>query len=501
MSRGIRVFFFLLLATLPPLFVLALLEAVGQPITSGLGRGTTFLIVAGFGVLWAGIVTLFAARAIGEEVRDLLHLAERGLSPDAEAGPNDDPASAAHRRLTSAIEERNRQLAELVERLRKAPISDDAETVAHAMVAAARSVTGNPTWTLVVLGPSNSTLGPAVYADAPDATEQLTELHYWAASSGDDPGRPRLADGPWGSFMVVPVDAADPGLHALLLSPWEGRPGPSNIEVNLLELLGGQAGAAIEHAMLYGELRTRTDQLDRMAAIQTDFLRGVTHDLQTPLTSIGALAAELQQKATADTAARDDLEMIAYQADRLRRMVSQLLVASRLEVGALQPRQEVFRMQPIVERTWRALRADRPFAINVSGPEFLAVADPDRTEQVLWALLDNAVKYSPAGSPISVEIAAREARSNELRVKVAIIDRGVGMDDETAAHAFDQFYRAAAARVQAPDGSGVGLFAARGLIRAMGGTLRHERGAAGETRVVFDIPAEPIEEASTRPTQ
>ncbi len=475
--------------------MLGILELVGQPIIDGLGRGTSFLIVAGFAAVWAGVVTLFASRSIGDEVRDLLDLAERGLSPDAEAGHGDDPASTPQRRLTATIEERNRQLAELVERLRRAPISDDAETVARATVAAARSVTANPTWMLVVLGPSESALAPAVYGGELDAPAQLAELHFWAASSGDDPSRPRLVDGPWGRFMVVPVDAADSGLRALLLSPWEGRAAPSNTEINLLELMGGHAAAAIEHAMLYAELRTRTDQLDRMAAVQTDFLRGVTHDLQTPLTSIGALAAELQEKPDTDAIARVDLQTIAYQADRLRRMVSQLLVVSRLEVGAVQPRQEVFRLEPIIQRTWHALRADRPFSVSTNGPEFLAVADADRIEQVLWALLDNAVKYSPPGSPIAVEIGSRRAPNGELRARVTVVDRGAGMDDETAAHAFDQFYRAPAARAEAPDGSGVGLYAASGLIRAMDGSLRFERGADGETRIIFETPAEPIQEA------
>ena len=86
-------------------------------------------------------------------------------------------------------------------------------------------------------------------------------------------------------------------------------------------------------------------------------------------------------------------------------MVSQLLVASRLEAGAFTPQQEVFAVPPLIERTWEALRADRPFELVVEGAAHLAVADPDRLEQVLWALFDNAVKYSPAGSPIDVRIA------------------------------------------------------------------------------------------------
>jgi signal transduction histidine kinase len=74
-----------------------------------------------------------------------------------------------------------------------------------------------------------------------------------------------------------------------------------------------------------------------MAAVQTDFLRGITHDLQTPLTSIRAVANELQQSKGLDATGRADLETIAQQADRLRRMVGQLLAVSRLEVGALTP--------------------------------------------------------------------------------------------------------------------------------------------------------------------
>ena len=81
-------------------------------------------------------------------------------------------------------------------------------------------------------------------------------------------------------------------------------------------------------------------------------------------------------------------------------MVSQLLVASRLEVGAITPAQEVFHAQPVIRRTWAALRADRTFDLVDDGPPHLVVADEDRFEQVLWAVLDNAVKYSQPGSHV-----------------------------------------------------------------------------------------------------
>ncbi len=450
MSRGTRLFLLLLLVALPPLILLGILEVFGVRFILRLGQGTTLLLVGLAAAVWAGIVAMFASRSFGAEVRALVDLAEHGISGQDTVA---DPENEAQRRLTSALDERNRQLAELVEHLRGAPISEDVGVVATAMVTAARSVTGNPTWTLAVLGSDDSVLAPAVYASPSDPVGEVTELHRWAAVSGDDPSLPRLIEGPWGRFVAVPVGiGAGTGLRALLLSPWEGRPTPSNAEINLLQLLGEHAAAAIEHALLYAELRTRTDQLNRMAAIQTDFLRGVTHDLQTPLTSIRALAAELELGPHTDAGAQIDLQTIAYQADRLRRMVSQLLVVSRLEVGAVTPRQEVFRLDPVIERTWRALRAvDRSFDLRVDGPAFLVVADPDRLEQVLWALLDNAVKYSPPRSPVAVEVAVRESTAHGLQAEVTVIDQGPGMDADTAAHAFDQFYRATSARRDAPD--------------------------------------------------
>ena len=255
----------------------------------------------------------------------------------------------------------------------------------------------------------------------------------------------------------------------------------------------------MEHALLVEQLRAQTEELNRMASVQSDFLRGVTHDLQTPLTRVSALAAEVGEQPQLSEASRADLETISHQADRLRRMVAQLLVASRLEVGALQPAQEVFRVEPIVQRTWDALRAGRPFQLEVAGIPHLVVADPDRFEQVLWALLDNAVKYSPAGSAVAVRLSGDRAAARELQSVIQIRDEGSGMDEEAQARAFEQFYRSETARRLAPDGSGVGLYAARGLVEAMGGTIEIASRLGGGTTVTLTLPAEPLEEEVARP--
>ena len=484
---------------IPPLVGLAALVYFAPDFVASVGVGTALLLAVLAGAIWAVIVAVAGSRVIAADLRSMVELAERG-TPDRES------LTADQRRLATALDERNRQIASLAEAVGAAPISAAPIEVAASVVRIARQVTNDPTWQLAVLRSANDDLlPPGIYADDPTAPpEPLTDLHRWAALADTDTAEParrgRHAIGPWGAFMVVDASASDE-LGAVLLAAWEGRGEPSTYELDLFGLIGLQAGTAIDHALLYARVRSQADELNRLAAIQSDFLRGVTHDLQTPLTSIRALAAELGESNTLDDAARADLDSIAHQAERLRRMVSQLLVASRLEVGVVTPTQEVLKAEPIVRRTWDALRADRQFELVDAGPAHLLVADPDRLEQVLWAVLDNAVKYSPAGSRVTVRLSAvpGEAGSGML-ARIAVTDEGAGMDEETRARAFEQFYRATDARRLAPDGSGVGLYAARGLMRAMGGDAGIESRLGVGSTVSLILPAELSGDAEAAPS-
>jgi signal transduction histidine kinase len=491
---SLRLLAVLLAAALPPLVAFGLLSIAQPTWLARTGSALAFLIIAGLTVLWVVLVAVVAARPMANEARSIAALAERGI-----AGP-DDGLSAAQRRVATTLEDRNRQISDLADLIRQAPIAKDPMAVAHAMVAGARQVTGDPTWLLAVLRvPGAKDLEPGVYGPNPESGPgTLDEVHRWAATAearGDTPRDARLVAGPWGAFTVVDVAAGDE-LRAILLAPWEGRPDPSPVELNLYGLIGQHAATAVEHALLYTRLRLQTEELNRMAAVQTDFLRGITHDLQTPLTSIRAVASELQQSRGIDDAARADLETIAQQADRLRRMVGQLLAVSRLEVGALTPVQEVFKVAPVVRRTWDALRATQHrLVLEEAGPPHLVVADPDRLEQVLWALMDNAVKYSPAGSTILVRLGLDERAAGVPLSEIAIQDQGVGMDATTRANAFEQFFRSDDARRLVPDGSGIGLYAARGLVQAMGGAVAIESQPNGGTTVRITLPAEAADEA------
>jgi signal transduction histidine kinase len=484
-SLPVRVFIGLVLAAVPTLLlgvgVDVLARSTAGAVSAGLVAGAALLI----SLAWCLVLAVVYVRSLSGEASGMISVARRGEVADSdrlETIPN------AVAQLANALEERNRQVAALAAETSAAPITGNPRAVAAHVVRAARRLTGDPTWALAVVR-SNvpELLAAGVYhAEESDSVDDVGDSERWASAIEETEGaHARKIDGPWGAFLVVDV-ARSQDLVAILSAPWEGRPEPSPAGLDLLSLLGQHAGTAIEHALLYSTVRSQADALDRMAHVQSDFLRGVSHDLQTPLTSIRALAAELEAEPSISETARVDLDVISHQADRLRRMVAQLLVVSRLEAGALTPRQEVLAVRPLIERTWRALRADRPFSLETSGLAQLAVADPDRLEQVLWALFDNAAKYSHPGARIVVRVEATKADRMEIR----ITDQGTGMDAASLANAFDQFYRADSARELVPDGSGVGLYAARGLVEAMGGEIAIESALGRGTTVTIVLPAE-----------
>ncbi len=242
---------------------------------------------------------------------------------------------------------------------------------------------------------------------------------------------------------------------------------------DLLELFANAMAAAIRNAQLFATVEDQNRQLLDLDAAKDDFLRGVSHNLQTPLTSIRAYAEQLD-------AARPDrrLGIIAEQTERLSRMVRQLLTVTRLESGALKPRSEVVSLATRVRKAWEALGTEEvAFELADGAGGWLAVADPDQLDQVLWALLDNALKYG-ASSPVRVTIGVDRPTS---RLGVTIADGGAGIAEADRDRLFARFARGSDPALDG--GSGLGLYVSRELCRAMGGELVLEpsiqgRGAA-----------------------
>ena len=254
---------------------------------------------------------------------------------------------------------------------------------------------------------------------------------------------------------------------------------------DLLELFASEMAAAIRNAQLFATVEAQNAQLLELDAAKDDFLRGVSHNLQTPLTSIRAYAEQLD-------AAQPDrrLGIIAEQSERLSRMVRQLLTVTRLEAGTLRPRSEVVSLASRVRRAWEALGVDDvAFDLQDDADGWLAVADADQLDQVLWALLDNAVKYGerrPIQATIAPDVSAR-------RLRLTIADGGPGVAEVDRERLFARYARG---EDSTPDGgSGLGLYVSRELCRTMGGDLRLEPSVAGRgAAFTIDLPGEPGEE-------
>jgi signal transduction histidine kinase len=256
---------------------------------------------------------------------------------------------------------------------------------------------------------------------------------------------------------------------------------------DLLDLFSNEVGVALRNAELFGQIENQNARLLELDTAKDEFLRGVSHNLQSPLTSIRAYVDQL--RAASEEAARDRrLQIVAEQTDRLTRLVRQLLTVTRLEAGALRSEAEVISVAPRIRRAWEALNAaEVAFELRDEAHGWLAVADPDQLDQVLWALLDNAVKYGGRDGKVEVDV-----RTDEMidRLHVTIADHGPGVSGADRERLFTRFTRGGSQG--SGDGTGLGLYVSRQLLLAMGGELWLEPAREGfGAEFTLSLPGEP----------
>jgi len=254
----------------------------------------------------------------------------------------------------------------------------------------------------------------------------------------------------------------------------------------VLEALSYYAALGVERVRLVAEAE-HAEALRQADTLKDALLASVSHDLRTPLTTIKALAHDIR------TEGDERAAVIEEEADRLNRFVADLLDLSRITGGALVLAPEITAVEDLVGAALQRMSGtsrgrDVVVRLDPGEPLLLGRFDFVHSVRIVVNLLENALKYSPAGSP--VELDARRAGS---LVEIVVSDRGPGIPPEERERIFEAFYRPEG---RAPDvgGAGLGLSIARRLAEAQGGTLQQAAREGGGSRFVLRLPGADVAE-------
>ncbi len=229
-------------------------------------------------------------------------------------------------------------------------------------------------------------------------------------------------------------------------------------------------------------------QLHQVNHIRSVLLASVSHELQTPISIIKAYANTLARADAkwSEETVRDKLRAIEEESDRLSRLVTRLLYTSRLEAGAVSLNPMVIDLAKEAQRVARRLaETDETREILVSFPDDFptVMGDPEKIDQVLVNLVENAIKFSPQGGPVTIE-----GSVSGDEVLVAVADQGIGIGARDRDHVFDLFYRATDSTARQFPGTGLGLHICRNLVHAHGGRIWVDSEPGVGSRFTFTLP-------------
>jgi len=222
--------------------------------------------------------------------------------------------------------------------------------------------------------------------------------------------------------------------------------------------------------------------LSRIDEQRRALLRSVSHDLRTPLAAIRAATSDMRAGVAYDDATRDELlDLVGDEAERLDRLVANLLSLSRIEAGALEPERQAVAVDELVaDRVRRLARLFRHVTVQDDVPAGVPLVDADysQLDQVVTNLLENAARHSPPGSSVSVG-----ARCLDGRVEVWVADEGPGIDPAQVDDLFEPFQRGPGS-----ESSGIGLAICKAIVEAHGGQIGVRPGLDGGATFWFTLP-------------
>jgi PAS domain S-box-containing protein len=271
-------------------------------------------------------------------------------------------------------------------------------------------------------------------------------------------------------------------------APERARPVTVPVETEAGDRWVAVTGVAFDEGIVYA-LRNVTDE-HALERARSDFVATASHELRTPLAAVYGAARTLRRRDIEIPAEQREqfLEMIVSETERLTAIVSQILLAGQIEEGRVDVATAAIDLEPLVESVLASTRLRAPEQIELrleqNGGTAVALADEDKLRQVLVNLLDNAIKYSPDGGDVKVELAGGAGRT-----WLTVQDGGLGIPLGEQERIFEKFYRLDPALTRGVGGSGLGLYISRELVSRMGGTLTVRSEPGDGAAFVVDLPA------------
>jgi signal transduction histidine kinase len=278
------------------------------------------------------------------------------------------------------------------------------------------------------------------------------------------------------------------------LIPVAAAPGPGSVEAKVVpievdgrELWLSISGVRFSDGIVYA-FRSLTEER-ALDELKGEFIATVSHELRTPLAAIYGAALTLQREDLQldESQSANLLGVIATESDRLARTVNDILWASRLDADRMQLDVGTHDPRDLARTVVEAAKVHLPPGLELSfssEPDLPPIlGDPDKVRQVLTNFVDNAVKYSPDGGVVKLEIARRDHA-----VRFTVVDHGLGIPPSEQRRIFDKFYRVDPNLTRGVGGTGLGLYISRELVRRMNGTIWVESREGEGSSFSFELP-------------
>jgi two-component system sensor histidine kinase KdpD len=344
------------------------------------------------------------------------------------------------------------------------------------------------------LGPDDA--GERVAAIAGEAPPPASGALHWVLrrTPGDEParwirihrgggGRPRPGREREATFRVR-IDVGGRTLGSAWATRDAAQGVPDRSATRLISATADQVGQALAQDQLAADA-SAAEVARQSDALKSALLQSVSHDLRAPLATIRAAAGTLLPESGLDAAGRAaNAAAIEREVSRLDRLVANLLDLGRIEAGALRAELDVFELDDLAGRVVERLAGrmvDHDLRVELESLPVLV--DPVFLDEALTNLLDNALKFSSAGATIRVR-----ATRAEDSARLVVEDSGPGVPEAMLDRLFEPFYRGAASGPSVRPGTGIGLAVVRGLVRAMGGSVRAGRSELGGLAVTVELP-------------